>query len=84
MSVFSPNDASLKDVCYMTSWCNLHTQTATLNVKLTFAVVWIEMPDFRVVTEMSKTLISQTAGLCFEFIKNPYFAFKIVSLYFII
>ena len=37
---------------------NLHTQTATLNVNLTFGVVWVEMPDIRVMTEMSKTIIS--------------------------
>ena len=43
----------------------MHTQTATLNVKLTFVVVWVEMPDFRVVTEMSKTMTSYTTGLCF-------------------
>ena len=44
---------------------NLHTQTVTLNVKLTFMVVWVEMPDFRVMTEMSKTMISYTTSLCF-------------------
>ena len=37
---------------------NLHTQTATLNVKTAFLIVWVEMPDVRVVTEMSKTIIS--------------------------
>ena len=37
---------------------HLYTQIATLNVKLTFVVVWVEMPDVRVVTEMSKTIIS--------------------------
>ena len=37
---------------------NLQTQTATLNVKLTFVVVLVEMPEVRVVTEMSKTIIS--------------------------
>ena len=35
----------------------MHTQTATLNVKLTFVVVWVEMPDVRVVIEISKTII---------------------------
>ena len=34
---------------------SVHTQTATLNVKLTFVGVWVKMPDVRVVAEMSKT-----------------------------
>ena len=31
---------------------NLHNQTATLNIKLTLMVVWVEMLDVRVVTKM--------------------------------
>ena len=43
----------------------MHTQTVMINVKLEFVVVWVEKPDFRAVTEMSKTLISCTTALCF-------------------
>ena len=25
----------------------MHTQTSTLNVKLTFVIVWVEMPDVK-------------------------------------
>ena len=39
---------------------SVHTQTATLNVKLTFVGVWVKMPDVRVVAEMSKTKIQNT------------------------
>ena len=37
---------------------SVHTQTATLNVKLTFVGVWVKMPDVRIVAEMSKTQIT--------------------------
>ena len=37
---------------------DVHTQTATLNVKLTFVGVWVEMPEVTVVSEMIKTIIS--------------------------
>ena len=33
---------------------SVRTQTATLNVKLTFVGVWLKMPDVKVVAEMSK------------------------------
>ena len=39
---------------------SIHTQTATLNVKLTFVSVWVKMPDVRVVTEMSETNFQNT------------------------
>ena len=39
---------------------SVHTQTATLNVKLTFVGVWVKMPDVRVVAEMSKTNFQNT------------------------
>ena len=39
---------------------SIHTQTATLNVKLTFVGVWVKMPDVRVVAEMSKTNFQNT------------------------
>ena len=38
---------------------NMHTEVAALNVKLTFVVVWVEMTDVRLVTEVSKTIISK-------------------------
>ena len=49
-------------------WCrdvqavrsSVHTQTATLNVKLTFVGVWVKMPDVRIVAEMSKTKFQNT------------------------
>ena len=34
---------------------SIPTQTATLNVKLTFVGVWLKMPDVRIVAEMTKT-----------------------------
>ena len=57
--LFPLNDVSSKR--YLLIWTlrgNLHTQIAKLTVKLKFLIVWIEMPDVRVVTEMSKTVIS--------------------------
>ena len=39
---------------------SVHTQTAVLNVKLTFVGVWVKMPDVRVVAEMSKTNFQNT------------------------
>ena len=68
------------------SYDNLYTQTATLNVKLTFVVAWVEMPDIRNVTEIKQNynFLTFTTGLSFYFIKSPCSAFKIVSLNFII
>ena len=43
----------------------MHTQTATLNV--TFAFVLVEMPDVRVVTQMTKSTILQPLPLVFVF-----------------
>ena len=37
---------------------NVHTETTTLNVKLTFVGMWVEMPEVQVATEVSKTIIS--------------------------
>ena len=60
MTVFLPNDVSSKDILPMWNLRgNLHTQTAMFNVRLTFMVVWVEMPDIRVATEMTKTIISK-------------------------
>ena len=39
---------------------NVHAQTATLNVKLTFVGLWVKMSDVRVVAEMSKTNFQNT------------------------
>ena len=39
---------------------SVHTQTATLNVKLTFVGVRIKVPDIRVMAEMSKTNLKNT------------------------
>ena len=39
---------------------NVHTQIATLSVRLTFVGVWVKMPDVRFVAEMSKTIVSGT------------------------
>ena len=39
---------------------SVHTQTATLNVKLTFVDVWVKMSDIRAVAKMSKTNFQNT------------------------
>ena len=39
---------------------SVHTETATLNVKLTFVDVWVKTPDVRVVAEMTKTNFQNT------------------------
>ena len=52
-----PPNPRFKDsqLCFVRG--NVHTQTATLNVRLMSAGVWIEMPDARVVAEISKITI---------------------------
>ena len=59
---------------------SVHTQTATLNVKLTFVGVWVKMPDVRIVAEMSKTNFQNTMCIIIKRQNKKYFAITVQKL----